>query len=68
MLPPLLAKKGYDTRGSQAVSHPSTGRALPSLTSVIGREPVDSRCYGRSRQQARRTSAFIVGLRATDLE
>ena len=34
-------------RYSQAVSHPSTNRALCCLTSVIGREPVYSAWYGR---------------------
>ena len=35
------------TRGSQAVTHPSTNRAQRCLTSVIGREPVLSAWYGR---------------------
>ena len=39
--------KAYSTRYSQAVTHPSTNLALPSLTAVIGREPVFSRWYGR---------------------
>ena len=43
-------KKAYGTRDSQAVSHPGTNRARPSLTSVFGREPVLSRCYGRRRR------------------
>ena len=30
---------------------PCTNRAQPSLTSVIGREPVFSRCCGRSRDK-----------------
>ena len=42
-------KKGYNTWCSQAVSHPSTNQALCCLTSVIGREPVHSTWYGRSR-------------------
>ena len=40
-------RKAYDTRCSQAVTHPSTGRARRCLTSVIGREPVFSAWYGR---------------------
>ena len=47
-------KEGYGTRGSQAVSHPSTGRAQRSFTSVIGREPVHSPCCGRSQEQRER--------------
>ena len=45
------ARKGkvYTTRYSQAVTHPSTNLAQPGLTSVIGREPVFSRWYGRRR-------------------
>ena len=36
-------KKGaYNTRCSQAVTHPGTDLALLCLTSVIGREPVYS--------------------------
>ena len=41
--------QAYDTRYSQAVSHPSTDRALGCLTSVIGREPVYSAWCGRRR-------------------
>ena len=41
--------KGYSTRYSQAVTHPSTNRARRCLTSVIGRERVYSAWYGRSR-------------------
>ena len=40
-------QNAYNTRYSQAVSHPSTNRALCCLTSVIGREPVYSAWYGR---------------------
>ena len=43
-------QKAYDTRYSQAVSHPSTNRARCCLTSVIGREPVYSAWYGRRRK------------------
>ena len=41
----------YDTRGSQAVTPPSTNRARRCLTSVIRREPVFSTWYGRKRQR-----------------
>ena len=34
--------KAYNTRCSQAVTHPGTDLALLCLTSVIGREPVYS--------------------------
>ncbi|ESO98699.1 hypothetical protein LOTGIDRAFT_101925, partial [Lottia gigantea] len=37
----------YNTRCSQAVTHPSTNRARRCLTSVIGRELVLSTRYGR---------------------
>ena len=45
----LLSKKRktYSTWYSQAVTHPSTNQARPCLTSVIGREPVFSKQYGR---------------------
>ena len=42
-------KKANNTRYSQAVSHLSTNRAQPCLTSVIGRELVYSGWYGRWR-------------------
>ena len=41
------AKDAYNTRDSQAVTHPSTNRARRCLTSVIRREPVCSTWYGR---------------------
>ena len=40
-------RNAYNTRYSQAVTHPSTDRARRCLTSVIGREPVFSTWYGR---------------------
>ena len=53
----LLATKGgktmqnvYSNLYSQAVTHPSTNRSQPCLTSVIGRELVYSRWYGRRHQ------------------
>ena len=46
-------KEAYDTGYSQAVTHPSTNPARPGLTSVIGREPVYSRWYGRKRKTSR---------------
>ena len=40
----------YNTKYSQAVTHPSTNFAQPDLTSVIRREPVFSWWYGRRRK------------------
>ena len=40
----------YNTGYSQQVTQPSTNPARPGLTSVIGREPVPSRWYGRRRK------------------
>ncbi|EDO26187.1 predicted protein, partial [Nematostella vectensis] len=45
-----MKRNAYSTRYSKAVTHPSTNRAQSSLTSVIGREPVFSRWYGRRRK------------------
>ena len=42
-------QKAYDTRYSQAVTHPSTNRARRCLTSQIGRDGVYSAWYGRRR-------------------
>ena len=43
----IKVAKAYNTRYSQAVTHPSTNRARGCLTSVIGRELVHSTRYGR---------------------
>ena len=42
--------KAYDTKYSQAVTHPSTNLAQCCLTSVIGRELVCSTWYGRRQE------------------
>ena len=42
-----LMQNAYNTRDSQAVTHPSTNRTRRCLTSVIRREPVYSTWYGR---------------------
>ena len=44
-------QNAYNTRDSQAVTHPSTNRARRCLTSVIRREPVYSTWYGRRRRR-----------------
>ena len=46
----------YSNLYSQAVTHPSTNRSQPCLTSVIGRELVYSRWYGRRHMQRGKTS------------
>ena len=51
-------KKAYNTRCSQAVTHPSTERARHCLTSVIRREPVYSVWYGRRHQNCLHNSYF----------
>ena len=56
---PEAKSKAYGTRYSQAVTHPSTNRALRCLTSVIGRELVCSTWYGR-RQQAPLVPAIYI--------
>ena len=43
----------YSNLYSQAVTHPSTNRSQPCLTSVIGRELVYSRWYGRRHRSSR---------------
>ena len=55
-----IEKEAYDTGYSQAVTHPSTNPARPGLTSVIGREPVYSRWYGRRRKTRRQISEPIA--------
>lgn len=52
-------KNANSTRGSQAVTHPSTNRARRCLTSVIGREPVYSTWYGRWRESGEIKSNLI---------
>ena len=49
------------TRGSQAVTHPSTKRALRCLTSGIGREPVCSTWYGRWQEKTLRKHWRVSG-------
>ena len=44
-----IQAKAYNTRYSQAVTHPSTNRARRCLTSQIGRDGVRSTWYGRRR-------------------
>ena len=46
----------YSNLYSQAVTHPSTNRSQPCLTSVIGRELVYSRWYGRRHLQRGKNS------------
>ena len=46
----------YSNLYSQAVTHPSTNRSQPCLTSVIGRELVYSRWYGRRHWSSRQKS------------
>ena len=60
-------KKNNSTRYSQAVTHPSTNRALRCLTSVFGREPVISTWYGRCRRN-RQTKLFIQRYTETETE
>ena len=54
------SKKDNSTRGSQAVTHPSTNRAQCCLTSVIGRELVFSTWYGRCQEVTRPFPLYIV--------
>lgn len=48
----------YNTRYSQAVTHPSTNRARRCLTSVIRRELVCSTWYGRRQQLTRKQAIY----------
>ena len=55
-------QNAYNTRDSQAVTHPSTNRARRCLTSVIRREPVYSTWYGRRRRGKSKTrSGSTIG-------
>ena len=59
----------YSNLYSQAVTHPSTNRSRPCLTSVIGRELVHSRWYGRrhpSRGKILMQNLKISGTRFSD--
>ena len=47
-----IKKADSTLRSSRAVPHPSTGRALRSLTSEVRRDPVYSTWYGRQRESA----------------
>ena len=51
-----IVKADSTLRCSQAVPHPSTNRALGSLTSEVGRDPVYSTRYGRQRIRSFRKS------------
>ena len=51
-------RKAYNTKCSQAVTHPSTNSAQRCLTSVIGRELVHSTWYGRWRERGWLLSNF----------
>ena len=51
-----------DTRCSQAVTRPSTDRALRRFTSVIGREPVLSTWYDRCTSDVASRRVASVGL------
>ena len=55
-------KKAYNTRDSQAVTHPSTNRARRCLTSVIRREPVFSTWYGRRQRRNAKAWFFLSAL------
>ena len=55
-------QNAYNTRDSQAVTHPSTNRARRCLTSVIRREPVYSTWYGRrQRGKSKTRSGSTIG-------
>ena len=53
--PREFMQNAYNTRDSQAVTHPSTNRARRCLTSVIRREPVYSTWYGRRQRRMSKT-------------
>ena len=55
--PREFMQNAYNTRDSQAVTHPSTNRARRCLTAVIRREPVCSTWYGRRQQKIFGTSS-----------
>ena len=60
--------KNYSTQYSRVVSHHSTDRAVTSLTSEIGRDPVVSSAYGRSRKRNvlfNNIDSFPIELRST---
>ena len=57
-----MEKRAYDTGYSQAVTHPSTNPARPGLTSVIRREPVFSRWYGRRQEKRVKNKHQLVVL------
>ena len=50
----------YSNLYSQAVTHPSTNRSQPCLTSVIGRELVYSRWYGRRHKHYEQTLKWLI--------
>ena len=56
----------YSNLYSQAVTHPSTNRSQPCLTSVIGRELVYSRWYGRRHKHYERILKWSTKLAVYD--
>ena len=61
----FFRSKGYGTRCSQAVPHPSTILARRCLTSVIGRERVCSSWYGRRQRKALASESQDVAFRSS---
>ena len=55
-------RKAYNTKCSQAVTHPSTNSAQRCLTSVIGRELVHSTWYGRRRFRSKKEGKLNAAL------